>query len=568
MRERYCLLLKACLAVLVTLSSAVALALPTFGQEAAAPFSFSRQKLRHCTVVTVSQGDRIFFAGNDDYTNRDSCYWVDPGGDGVGYGALYFGEPDNVQQGFNEKGLAYDANGLPDAPVGPRPATQAVDGGYSSYPIKILRACATVEEVIAWVEEHQWHTTMRDQLHFADATGDAVVIGAGPGGELAFTRKAPGDGFLISTNFNRANPSNGSYPCWRYALAEKMLEPAQREGELTVQRMTSIMEAVHLETPNCWTLYSVVADLPQRLLYVYFWFQYDAPAVLDLDKEIARVPAPQPLSALFPPEVLRQADQEYRRLTWYADLGDTAALAWLAAVVGCLVALILFFRPVRAAAFFWIPVVASLGPLGLSVWLFAGRGSQKGTGEEGSIAAAGTESGVWRRALVETANDMTPFVPGTVLVMLAIALVPGLNQGGALLLIAVYGIPLGLGLLLFQGPLLAYATGRGYFRTVFARLPAMLVSTGFALAGILPIAVPGTLWAAQYCSVSLVILLAWAIAALGAVVGGMLLFIYHAWAVRRGITACSALLWAMHWGHISKDSHASTSPVDSPRSST
>ena len=31
---------------------------------------------RGCTVITVSQGDRVFFIGNDDYTNRDSTYWV------------------------------------------------------------------------------------------------------------------------------------------------------------------------------------------------------------------------------------------------------------------------------------------------------------------------------------------------------------------------------------------------------------------------------------------------------------------------------------------------------------
>jgi len=105
---------------------------------------------RGCTVFTISQGDRVFFAGNSDWHERDSTYWVDPGGD-TRYGAIYFGEPDNVQQGFNEKGLAYDANGLPEAPVNSHAGRKPVFGSYTSYPIKILRECATVEEVIAWV---------------------------------------------------------------------------------------------------------------------------------------------------------------------------------------------------------------------------------------------------------------------------------------------------------------------------------------------------------------------------------------------------------------------------------
>ena len=110
---------------------------------------------RGCTIFTVSRGDRVFFGGNGDWINFDSnYYWVDPG-DETHYGAIYFGKPDNVQQGFNEKGLAYDANGLPLAPVTDHPGREAVYGGYASYLIHILRACATVEEVIAWVQAHQ-----------------------------------------------------------------------------------------------------------------------------------------------------------------------------------------------------------------------------------------------------------------------------------------------------------------------------------------------------------------------------------------------------------------------------
>lgn len=269
---------------------------------------------RHCTVLTVSQGDRVFFGANDDYTNRDQTYWVDPGGT-THHGAIYFGKPDNVQQGFNEKGLAYDANGLPTMPVTSHPGQEPVDGGYTSYPIQILRQCATVEEVIAWVQEHRWHTAMRDQLHFADATGDAVVISAGPDGEVAFARKPDGDSFLVSTNFNVANPSNGEHPCWRYSRAHEMLSRIKSQEELTAERVASIMDAVHLESRSGWTLHTMVADLPQRLVYSYVMFRYDAPIVLDVAAEIARAPAPGPLSALFPPETVSRADQAYERLT-------------------------------------------------------------------------------------------------------------------------------------------------------------------------------------------------------------------------------------------------------------
>jgi len=127
------------------------------GQEETALRSRCNPPPRGCTIFTVSHGDRVFFGGNGDWINFDSnYYWVDPGG-ATGYGAIYFGVPNNVQQGFNEKGLAYDANGLPLSPVNAHPGRKPVYGGYTSYLIQILQECATVEEVIAWVQEHQWH---------------------------------------------------------------------------------------------------------------------------------------------------------------------------------------------------------------------------------------------------------------------------------------------------------------------------------------------------------------------------------------------------------------------------
>ena len=135
--------------------------------------------------------------------------------------------------------------------------------------MRTLSECATVEEVIAWIQAHRWHTAMRDQLHFADATGDAVVISAGPDGKVAFTRKPPGDSFLVSTNFNVANPSSGGYPCWRHSRAEEMLSRIESQDELTAERVASVMDAVHVESASGWTLNTLVADLPKRLVYVY-----------------------------------------------------------------------------------------------------------------------------------------------------------------------------------------------------------------------------------------------------------------------------------------------------------
>jgi hypothetical protein len=477
-----------------------------------------------CTIFTVSRGDRVFFGGNGDWINFDSnYYWVDPGSD-TRYGAVYFGVPENVQQGFNEKGLAYDSNGLPLAPVNGHPGRKPVYGGYTSYPIQILRVCATVKEVIAWVREHQWHEAMHDQMHFADATGDAVVISAGADGRVAFTRKPDGDGFLVSTNFNLANPLNGSYPCWRYERAEALLKEIDSRDELTAERAASVLDAVHVASPSGFTILSVVGDLPQGLVYVYLFHQFDAPIVLNVAEEIARAPDPGPLRDLFPPETVSRVDQAYQRLMARSARCDALGLAWLGLVAVSLVAPLLLARSRRGASAFWVLVVAGLGPVGLLVWLIA-AGARRAS------------------ALMEVAGDLVPCVVGMVAALLAAVLVPAIGQTSSLQLLTFYSLPLVVGLVLYQGPLLALATKRSYLRVLFDRLPTLLVSTNLVLAGLLAISAPLVKVHLNYCGFSTwTVLPWWAICALGASGGGLLLAVYHAWAVGRGFAAWSTPL--------------------------
>jgi hypothetical protein len=289
--------------------------------------------------------------------------------------------------------------------------------------------------------------------------------------------------------------------------------------------VTSVMDAVHVEGPGRLTVYSVVADLRQRVVYVYYLLQYDAPIILSIDEEIARSQPSRPLSKLFPEETQRRATQAYERLMARSTRCDAVGFVWLGIVAVSLVALLFLARSRGRGVAFWAPVVAVLGPVGLLVWLIDARGRRP-------------------RALVETVGDLVPYVVGMVAAPLTALLVPGIGQNLGAVLLTYYGIPLTVGLFFYQAPQLARATRSSYARTVLRRLPAVLVSTNLALAGLLAVTLPLTNWQINYCGFSTFAFLQWwAIAVLGALVGGLLLYVYHAWAVRRGFTAWSALLW-------------------------
>ena len=73
---------------------------------------------------------------------------------------------------------------------------------HCRFMMRIQERCATVEDAIAMAQRYDWGTVLRWQALVADATGDAVVISAGPDGQLAFTRKPPGNGHLVATHFS------------------------------------------------------------------------------------------------------------------------------------------------------------------------------------------------------------------------------------------------------------------------------------------------------------------------------------------------------------------------------
>ena len=490
-----------------------------------------------CTVVTVSKGDQVFFGGNDDYINPDSYYWVDPGNENR-YGAIWIGTPDNVQQGINEKGLAYDANGLPRFDTNPHPERQWVSTSYTYYPIQILHECANVEEVIEWVNTHRWHSYMQDQMHFADASGDAVIISAGADGELAFTRKPPGDSFLISTNVNAANPNNG-YPNNNYAIASKELNRLlDKEGDLTFQEMTRVMDAVHTEGGSSWTLETLLADLPNGVVYLYYFYQFDKPVVLNVAEEIKNDRPSGQLSQLFPEDVRQEATRRYQRALSNQGFCSPIGKAWLGLMLASLIVMILLSIRKPKSLLYWLPVTLIFGPVALLIWLIAGRKS---------------DAHPWQSALLEAAGHIPPVAVTFTLMLFVILLTPDAQSNQLLQIAFIFILPLGLGWLFYQGPLLAIAARRSYLRTLAQRLPASWVVSNLGMAGIFVLALRLVNWITSTCSmmqptVWTLVSLLFAITA-GACLGLLIILLYELWVVHNGFRAWRVL--ALGTGEVS-----------------
>lgn len=252
---------------------------------------------KSCTVLTISSGKKILLGGNADtstygyrgatpylffFPHRDKDYKTE---NSYGYAVLGWEWRKNTRSsrlfvsGINEKGLAFGSSGLPPVALNPHPE-RPYSASSTRFEIKALRECSSVTCVIKMAEKFNWGSTsdLLSQYHFADSTGNAVVISAGKDGELAFTEKEKE--FLVSTNFNRANPDNGKYPCWRYDTAVSMLQKDEQEND--VDYITQILDAVHVEGALLNTEFSYIFDLGTGDVYIYYFHQFDEAIQINL----------------------------------------------------------------------------------------------------------------------------------------------------------------------------------------------------------------------------------------------------------------------------------------------
>jgi hypothetical protein len=391
--------------------------------------------------------------------------------------------------------------------------------------MQIMHECSTVEEVVNWVSLHQHLAYMHDQLHFADATGDAVIISAGKDGEMVLTRKAPGDGFLVSTNFNVANPSNGfNYPCWRYDRAQELMgQLLAKEGPVTSRDATNVLDAVHVDKGSSWTIETMVVDMVNGIVYIYYFYQYDRPVVLNVKYELSNPREPGPLSMLFPEEVRKEAARRYKDARSNLILNKVVGISWPAMVFVSLVLLFTVCAEFKKGLRFWLPAVIILGPVALIIRCLVNKRCK-------------TE--LCKNALIETLGNIVPVVISYTIALsiLVLKMLSG-SASDQIQLILMFGLPIIVGLV-YHLVFLTPVSNRNIGRFLLQRLPQVLITTFMGLGGIIPVAMPLVNKTINMSLLNPLSPLAvtgwWAMVALSALLGGLLIFLYGVWEARRG----------------------------------
>ncbi len=255
-----------------------------------------------CAIFSLSDSDTALLGNNEDYV-KPGVIWFEPAEEGR-LGRVNVGFDDDFAQGsMNARGLAFDSAALNEGYWEEDPDKPTPDNLLE----RIMDACGTVEEALAYFERYNCRHLREAHFLFADATGDAALVAWLPGTGLHVERR---DG-LVSTN-TRLGLSG--YRCQRWMRAQQVIAA---RGDASVATAAAVLEAIHQHGPEALTSYSTVYDLKARTVTLYNLADFSEAVTFDLAEELAGGRTVHRMARLFPEgRTLRDMRGMPQRTTW------------------------------------------------------------------------------------------------------------------------------------------------------------------------------------------------------------------------------------------------------------
>ena len=237
-----------------------------------------------CTAFMRSDGANVLVGNNEDSKIPYTRVWFIPAENGR-YGRVYLGY-DNwyPQGGMNDQGLFFDYFSVPKLKIKQSKEKPRFPGPFTD---TMMAECTTVEDVLEMLSKYYLEWNPKIQMFVVDKTGDSAIVE----GETVVRNF---DAYQVVTNFRPSRIPEDQKPCrapaWscsRYKKAERMLLDSKTP---TVAHFREILQATHRSSYNLigTTQYSNVYDLTNKLVYVYYFHDFDNEIILNLSEELKK----------------------------------------------------------------------------------------------------------------------------------------------------------------------------------------------------------------------------------------------------------------------------------------
>ena len=295
-----------------------------------------------CTNFKTKDDQTVFFGNSEDYALSQISdtfitfvpsgqIWYD--GSQLRYGAVVVGYGNGTgnswfQGGMNERGVAFDSTSVPHTEPN-------LHDERLPFLVPEIFCCESVSEVIEYKKTHSVYQQEGSvQSFYVDKSGGSVVFHIGEDGEFKFIRDD--ESLQLATNYYVDDPSRGnpgSDAIRRYDAAEQMLDNIVRDGEMSIESIASVLDAVHFEGPAVNTLYSNIFDVTNGDIYLYYFHQFEEVVKLNLEEELAKGRHTYRISDLFTQEIVNDAHNEYNEFPFIIRVFPTDLLLLFATMI-------------------------------------------------------------------------------------------------------------------------------------------------------------------------------------------------------------------------------------------
>ena len=244
-----------------------------------------------CTGFVFSDGETVYAGGNEDFRDKGFHIWFEPPGDEDEYGSVFIGyqvlpEIYFAFHGMNTAGLYHDSFGSGQKDLTEMRKLPRYRDGRDLFEDVIMKN-ATVDEALDFLSGYYHELYENNMMLLGDATGNAAV-------KEGDSVVRGDDDYFVLTNFMLSQTDRPLEACDRYRIAVEMLEGGERGLDLA----KAVLSNTHNEGQHA-TKYSVICDLTNRVMYIYYFHDFEEVYVLDLEEELKLGERRFPLSDLF-----------------------------------------------------------------------------------------------------------------------------------------------------------------------------------------------------------------------------------------------------------------------------
>eukprot|EP01132_Coremiostelium_polycephalum_P019994 gene19994-23779_t len=225
-------------------------------------------RISACTIFMANDGHHVWVGNNEDespvLTYR---LWYYPGG-------------------MNQYGLFMDYTAIAELPAIKDPKKKDREEEVVT---DILKQCKTVAEALKYIAQFNLIRLTGAQLFIGDASGDYAVVHGG------YVLNKQSKNFAL-TNYSVKN--NYHEACWRRDAA---IQYFNQNSTYSLTEIKDLLQKTSQKKPsNIISNYSMAADLPAKVIHLYYKNDFSTPRVISLEKELKKGKHYRDMAAYFP----------------------------------------------------------------------------------------------------------------------------------------------------------------------------------------------------------------------------------------------------------------------------